>query len=235
MKDAARRYIAAAIKDVERLRSILSQNEFAIYRRYIREQSNRVDADLRRLASEQGRLNAEIEKQKFAVRTLADHERAKLSGKTFTGYCWVETLQKGRTSVRWPSGDYLASVMTAVERYLRFTGARLRRQRPAWKAINLFDKRVPSVQLPAQVDELAGRAESRLKEDPAQVLSARPLLFWLWLIGHPDAKRLLRFDAVARAVVKQTEQRIAKEKLQTQREAERRWKQQQRCRIRRTM
>jgi len=35
------RYIAAAIKDVERLSSILSQNEFAIYRRYIREQSNR--------------------------------------------------------------------------------------------------------------------------------------------------------------------------------------------------
>ena len=55
----------------------MSQNEFAIYRRYIREQSNRVDADLRRLESEQGRLNAEIEKQKFAVRTLADHERAR--------------------------------------------------------------------------------------------------------------------------------------------------------------
>jgi hypothetical protein len=61
------------------------------------------------------------------------------------------------------------------------------------------------------------------------------LLFWLWLIGHPDAKRLLMFDAVARAVVKQTKQLIATEKLQTQREAERRWKQQQRCRIRRTI
>jgi hypothetical protein len=42
------------------------------------------------------------------------------------------------------------------------------------------------------------------------------------------------FDAAALDVVKKIQQRIAKEKLQTQREDERRWKQQQRCRIRRT-
>jgi hypothetical protein len=168
VKDAPPRYIAAAIKDVERFSSILSPNEFAIYRRHLREQSNRADAEVQRFASELERLNAEIEKKKFAVRTLADHERAKLSTETLTGYCWTETLQNGRTFVRWPSGDYLASVTTAVERYLRFTRERLRRQRPAWKAIKLFDKRVTSVQLAAQVDELARRAESRLKEDPAR-------------------------------------------------------------------
>ena len=135
------------------LSSILSANEFAIYRGYIREQSNRAHAEEGRLASELERLNAELEKKKFAVRTLADHERAKLSARTLTGYCWAETLQNERTFVRWPSGDYLGSVITAVERYLRFSGARRRRQRPAWKAIKLFDKRVPSVQLAAQVHE----------------------------------------------------------------------------------
>ena len=129
-------------------------NKVVPFRRYIREQSNRAHAEVQRLASEVGWLNAEIEKQKFAIRTLADHERAKLSAKTLTGYCRVET-QDGRTFVRWPSGDYLASVTTAVEQYLRFTEARRRRQRPARKAIKLFDKRVPSVQLAAQVDELA--------------------------------------------------------------------------------
>ena len=78
MKDAAQRYIVAAIKDVERLSLILSPNEVAIFRRYIREQSNRAHAEVQRLASEVGWLNAEIEKQKFAIRTLADHERTKL-------------------------------------------------------------------------------------------------------------------------------------------------------------
>jgi hypothetical protein len=212
----------------------LSPDEFAIYGEHIRKQSNRAAEEDRRRTAELTRLKTEIDKWKFALRILADHERAKVSTETFTNYCRSEILPNGRTDVRWPTGDYLGAVTTAVERYLRFSGARVRRQRPAWKAIRLFDKRVPSVQLAAQVDELSQRAEARLKGDPA-VPAARPLLWWFWLMGHPSSAKLLKLDSVAKAVVADVKERIKKERIATRREKEKRWKREQRRRNRRTI
>jgi hypothetical protein len=235
VKNAIRQHITAAIKHLDRLGSIFSPNEFAVYRWHIREQSKRVDERARRLASEFARLKDEVEKRKFGLRILADHERSRLSSATLSNYCRSEILPNGKIYVRWPTGDRLGAVSTAVERYLRFSGARLKRQRPQWKAFRLFDNRVPSVQLAAQVDELAHRAESILKEDQSWLPSARPLLWWLWLIGHPSAGKLLKFDSVAKAVTAGMKERIRKDRIATRRENERRWKQEQRCRMRRTI
>ena len=234
MKNAIQQHIAAAIKHLDRLGSILSPNEFAVYGWHIRDQSNRVDDEIRRLTSRVARAQEEIEKRKFALRILADHERSRLSTATLGNYCRSEILENGATYVRWPTGNRLGAVSTAVERYLRFSGVRLKQRRAQWKTFRLFDNRVPSLQLAAQVDELAQRAESILKEDKSWLPRARPLLFWLWIIDHPSAAKSLKFDPVAKAVVAWMKERMAKDRIATRREKERRWKREQRCRIRGT-
>ena len=105
----------------------------------------------------------------------------------------------------------------------------LRPPHPKWKAFKLLDKRLPSLQLAAQTDELAKRALDRLRQDPSLARDARPLMWWLALIDHPSARKLIKFDHVARIVVKKVKQRIAEEKAQAKREAATERKRQQRA------
>jgi hypothetical protein len=85
------------------------------------------------------------------------------------------------------------------------------------------------VQLVGQVNELVERALNCLKKD-AQVRNARPLLLRLWLIGHPRARKLLRFDDSARFAVNRAEEDLTSQRVQARRERAR--KRQARCRIR---
>jgi hypothetical protein len=228
MKTEVLPYLAIVSEDRARIHSMLSPGEIAVYRVSA---EKRVKAEIARLKGEieklpilrakAEQLRHEIEKQEFALRTLAAHERAKLSNHMLTNYCRPEALQDGRTYVSWPNSSFLAGIADCLEKYLRFTGARLKRPRPLWKAFVLLGKRVPSVQLVEQVNELSKRAQERLTEDKARVRKARPLTFWLWSIGHPAAGQVLAFDSVARHVVKTTEQCKAKERAQVNREAER--------------
>jgi hypothetical protein len=182
------------------------------------------------LRAEKEELCHEIEKQKFALQTLAKHDRAKLSSHLLTNYCRPETLRNGRAYVRWPSFGYLGGIRECVEKYLRFTGERIKQPRPPWKGFKLLDKRVPSVQLVDQVNELAKRAQDRLREDPSLKRDARPLMWWLALIGHPSSRQLMKFDDVTQVVVKKVKQRITEEKAQAIREAAARRKRAQRQR-----
>jgi hypothetical protein len=226
MKTGVTRYLARFSKHRARLCSILSPGEIAIYQAF---GEKRVNAWIARLKGEIEKLDAlraeyeqlrhEVEKRKFALRTLANHERTKLSSSLLNNYCRPETLRNGRTHVGWPTFYFLGSVTRNVVDYLKFTGERVRPPRPKWKAFKLLDKRLPSLQLAAQVDELAKRALHRLREDRSLARDATPLMWWLALIGHPSARQLMEFDRVAQGVVKKLKQRITEEKAQAQREA----------------
>ena len=224
-------YWAIVSKRRKRLRSILSPSELAIYQATGERRVNAEIAELKARIDQLPALCAEVEKQKFALRTLANHERANLSDHMLTNYCRVETLRHGKAIVQWPPLAYLAAITERVENYLKFTRERVRRSLTGrnFKLFEVFDKRVPTVQLVAQMDELIGRALDHLKHR-AQVRDARPLLLWLWLIGHPRARELLRFDRSAQYAVKQAEERIARERVRAKRELAR--KRQARCRIR---
>jgi hypothetical protein len=209
--------------------SILSPGEIAIYQaskeKWLNAEIVRLKGEIEKLPAlptlraEKEELCHEIEKQKFALQTLAKHERAKLSSRILTNYCRPETLRNGRTHVGWPTFYFLGSVTGNVVDYLKFTGERIKPPRPKWKAFKLLDKRLPSLQLAAQVDELAKRALHRLREDGSLARDARPLMWWLALIGHPSARQLMDFDRVTQGVVKRLKQRISEEKAQAKREA----------------
>jgi hypothetical protein len=219
-------YLAIVSKHRARLFSILSPGELAVYQASA---EKRVNAEIARLKGETKKLDAlraeyeqlrhELEKRKFALRTLANHERANLSDHMLTNYCRPEILQNGRAYVSWPTFYFLGSVTGNVVNYLKFTGERVRPPRPKWKAFKLLDNRLPSLQLAAQVDELAKRAVHRLREDRSLARDARPLMWWLALIGHPSARQLMEFDRVTQGVVKKLKQRITEEKAQNKREA----------------
>jgi hypothetical protein len=221
-------YLAIVSRYRERIWSILSPGEIAIYQaskaKWLNAEIARLKGEIQKLPTlraEKEEICHEIEKQKFALQTLAKHERAKLSSRILTNYCRPETLRNGRAYVRWPSFGCLGGITECVEKYLRFTRERVRQPRPPWKAFELLDKRVPSVQLVDQVNELAKRAQDRLREDPSLARDARPLMWWLALIGHPSARQLMKFDRVTQGVVKELKQRTAKEKAQSKREATR--------------
>jgi hypothetical protein len=234
-------YLATASRNWQRLGSNLSPREFEIFQLSAR---RRIDAllrlessrsnEARQLRGDLERLRTQVDKVKFSLRTLADHERAKLSDHMVTNYCTVQTLPNGGEYVRWPDGAALDNITAAVQNFLKFTCVRVKRQRPAWKAFQLLDKRAPAIQLADQVNELVDRAKRRLKDDKTQMSSARPVTFWLWMIGHPSASKLLKCDSVARSVVRRMARRIVEERAQSRREAEKHWKRQQRCRINRT-
>ena len=191
----------------------------------------RVNAEIARLKAEvtkRDQLRAEVEKQKFALRTLAGHERAKLSTHMLTNYCRVETLPNGGTIVNWPPWGLLPRITESVVNYLKFTRQRVKRPRPSWKAFTLLDKRLPSLQLVAQMDELTRRALDRLKEDRSLAREARPLICWLGHIQHPAAQQLMKFDPAAQQAVKKLEQRITVAKVRAKRGAAKERKRRQR-------
>ena len=191
----------------------------------------RVNAEIARLKAEvtkRDQLRAEVEKQKFALRTLAGHERAKLSTHMLTNYCRVETLPNGGTIVNWPPWGLLPRITESVVNYLKFTRQRVKRPRPSWKAFTLLDKRLPSLQLVAQVDQLASCALARLREDPPRARDARPLILWFGLVDHPAARQLMKFDPSARYVLKKLKQRITDERVRAKREAAKERKRRQR-------
>jgi hypothetical protein len=212
-----------------RLFSILSPGELAIYRAVGLRRLNALEAELKarvdRIPEERVLLEkqtVELETRKLLLRSLARRERAKLSASMLTNYCRVETLPNGNTFVPWPTGASLGAITECVHNYLKFTRERVRRPRVgrAFKRFTLFDKRVPTVQLVDQVNELVERALNCLRKD-AQVRDARPLVFWLWLIGHPRVKELLCFNASARLAVKQAEKDLESQRVQARRERER--------------
>jgi hypothetical protein len=229
MKTGFARYLARFSKHRARLCSILSPGEIAIYQASGEKRMNawiaRLKGEIEKLPAlptlraEKEELCHEIEKEKFALQTLAKHARAKLSSHMLTNYCRPETLRNGRTHVGWPTFYFLGSVTGNVVDYLKFTGERVRPPRPKWKAFKLLDKRLPSLQLAAQVDELAKRASHRLREDGSLARDARPLMWWLALIEHPSARQLMDFDRVTQGVVKRLKERITEEKAQAKREA----------------
>src|SRR5205814_7511928 len=135
-------------------------------------------AEVKQLRADGEQLRGEVEKRKFALRTLAELERAKLSNRLLTNYCRPEVLPNGSTYIRWPTYYFLGNVTGSVVDYLKFTGERVRRPHRdrEWKAFKLLDKRLPSVQLAGQVDELAKRTLNRLREDPSLARDARPLM-----------------------------------------------------------
>ena len=223
------RYLAIVSKHRARLCSILSLGEMAVYQASAEKRAKALIASLKRDSAEARQLRVEIKWRKFALRTSAAHERAKLSDDMLTNYCRPETLRNGRTYVRWPTYYFLGSVTESVVDYLKFTGVRVRPPHPKWEAFKLLDKRLPSPQLAAQVDELAKRAQDRLRQDPSLARDARPLMWWLALIDHPSARQLIEFDHVARIVVKKVKQRITEEKAQAKREAATKRKRQQRA------
>jgi hypothetical protein len=194
---------------------------------------NRVNAWIARLKAQVTRrdqLRAELEKHKFVSRTLAEHERAKLSTHLFTNYCRPETLPNRTTYINWPPWGLLPGITERVENYLRFTRQRVKRPRSGWRAFKLLDKRLPSLQLAPQVDELARRALDRLRKDRSLARDARPLMLWLWLIGHPSASKLLKFDPVAQLVVKKFKQHVGIIKAKAKTKAARERKRRQRAR-----
>jgi hypothetical protein len=180
------------------------------------------------LRAENEQLRHEVEKWKFALQTLAKHERAKLSSHLLTNYCRQETLRNGRTHVGWPTYYFLGSVTENVVNYLKFTRQRVKRPRQLWRAFTLLDKRLPSLQLAPQVDELARRALDRLTEDRSLARDARPLICWLGRIGHPAARQLMKFDPAAQQAVKKLKEHITRAKAQAKREAAKERKQRQR-------
>ena len=145
-----------------------------------------------------------------------------------TNFCRPHVLPNGKIHVCWPTYYFLGRITGSVVDYLKFTGKRVKPPCPKWKAFNILDKRLPSLQLPAQVDELPKRAQARLREDRSLAGDARPLMWWLALIGHPSAGQLMKFDHVTQVVVKKVKQRITEEKAQAKREAARERKRRQR-------
>lgn len=236
MKTGVLPYLAIVSRHRARLCSILSPGETAVYQASA---EKRVNAEIARLKGESEKVPAlraeveqlrhEVEKRKFTLQTLAAHERAKLSDNMLSNYCRPETLRNGRTYVRWPTYYFLGEIGERVEKYLRFTGERVKRPRPLWKGFKLLDKRLPSVQLVDQVNELVERAQNRLREDRSLARDARPLMWWLALIEHPSARQLMEFDHVAQVVVKKLKQRITEEKAQAKREAATKRKRRQRA------
>ena len=231
-------YGAIVSKHRRRLSSILSPDELAIYQAVGLRRLNAREAELKARVDRIPALRAllekrksELETQKLALRYLARRERAQLSASMLTNYCRAETRPNGNTFVRWPTGPDLGAITERVYNHLKFTRERVRRPRvgKAFKRFTLFDKRVRTVQLVDQVNELAERALNCLKKG-APVRDARPLLLWLWLIGHPLARKLLRFDASARSAVNRAEKDLNRQRVQARRERAR--KRQARCRIR---
>jgi hypothetical protein len=231
-------YGAIVYKHRRRLFSIFSPDELAIYKALGLRRLNALEAELKarvdRIPEERALLEkqrSEIKTRKIALRSLARRERAKLSASMLTNYCRAETRPNGNPFVDWPTGSALGAITERVYNYLKFTRQRVRRPRvgKAFKRFELLDKRVPTVQLVGQVNELVERALNCLKKD-AQVRNARPLLLWLWLIGHPRARKLLRFDASARSAVNRAEKDLNRQRVQARRERAR--KRQRRCRIR---
>jgi hypothetical protein len=206
-------YEAIVFKHRRRLFSILSPGELAIYQVAGERRLNALVAELQASVDRIPALRALLEKQTLEVetrkrllRSLARRERAELSASMLTNYCRAETLPNGNTFVRWPTGSDLGAITEHVHNYLKFTGERCRRPRAreAFNRFALLDKRVPTVQLVDQVNELVERALNCLRKD-AQVRDARPLLLWLWFIGHPRVRGLLRFDDSARFTVSRAE------------------------------
>jgi hypothetical protein len=231
-------YGAIVSKHRRRLSSILSPGELAIYQAVGVRRLNALEAELKarvdRIPEERALLEKQtlkLESRKLALRSLARRERAQLSASMLTNYCRAETRPNGNTFVRWPTGPYLGAITERVYNYLKFTRERVRRPRvgKAFKRFELLDKRVPTVQLVDQVNELVERALNCLRKGEP-VHKARPLVFWLWLIGHPLARKLLCFDDSAQFAVNKAKELIRIERAQARRERAR--KRQARRRIR---
>src|SRR5260370_9100374 len=94
MKTWSPSYLAIVTKQWEMLCSILSPGEIEILKVF---GEKRMNAEIARLKGEREKLSAlraeveerrsEIERRKFALRTLAAHERAKLSDHMLSNYC----------------------------------------------------------------------------------------------------------------------------------------------------
>ena len=89
---------------------MLSPGEIAIYQASGEKRVNAWIARLKRetetldaLRAEYEQLRHEAEKRKFALRTLANHARTKLSNSLLNNYCRPEILRNGRTHVQWPT------------------------------------------------------------------------------------------------------------------------------------
>jgi hypothetical protein len=202
--------------------ALCSPREFEVYTALFEKRWNAAIAPLKAEVAKCDQLRAEIEKRKFALWRLAEHERAKLSTHMLTNYCRLET------HVDWPHRGILPAITERVVNYLKFTGERLKRPRPSWRAFQIVDKRLPSLQLVAQVDQLASCALARLREDPPRARDARPLILWFGLVDHPAARQLMKFDPSARYVLKKLKQRITDERVRAKREAAKERKRRQR-------
>ena len=132
MKTVPPNLLAIAAKCAARHRemcALFTSGELEVYKALC---EKRVNAKIARLTpkatkfeelrAEREQLRAEIEKQKFALKTLANHERAKLSSSLLSNYCRPETLRNGRTYIDWPTYYFLGSVTGSVVNYLKFTG-----------------------------------------------------------------------------------------------------------------
>src|SRR5256885_1016747 len=73
------RYLAIVSKHRARLCSILSLGEMAVYQASAEKRAKALIASLKRDSAEARQLRVEIKWRKFALRTFAAHERAKLS------------------------------------------------------------------------------------------------------------------------------------------------------------
>ena len=210
------------------IRSVFSPGEIEIYKALGEKRVKAEVATLTARVAESKQLRAEVEKQKFALQILAGYERAKLSDHMLNNYCRAETLPNGSTYVQWPPWGLLPRITERVVNYLKFTRQRVKRPRQLWRAFTLLDKRLPSLQLAPQVDELARRALDRLRKDRSLARDARPLICWLGRIGHPAARQLMKFDPAAQQAVKKLKEHITRAKAQAKREAAKERKQRQR-------
>ena len=232
MKALPPHLLAMVAKRVARHRemcALFSPREIDVYTALLEKRVNAQIARLKAQVTRLDQLRAEIEKRKFALRRLAEHERARLSTHMLTNYCRPETLPDGSTIVNWPPLGLLPRITEGVVNYLEFTEVRVKRPRPLWKAFTLLDKRIPSLQLASQLDELARRALDRLREDSSLARDARPLILCLWCIDHPTARQLMKFDPAAQSAVKKFKEHITRAKAQAKREAARDRKRRQRA------
>jgi len=229
-KNIWEQYEARSLERLRRLHSTCSPNEIECYHEVFR---NRIDAEVTRLEArcaeskrEALKAEADLEKLKFALQTLANLALAKLSDSMLTNFCRAEILPSGATDNHWPRSD-LNWITEHVQDVLKFTRVRIKRARfgkekhkkegQLWKHFKLFGKRWPSIQLPEQVDEFADRAYRLLKVSP--VREARLSILWLWRIGHPSADKLLAFDQGLRAATRSGEERIKRERVLSKNEA----------------
>jgi hypothetical protein len=153
-KNIWEQYAAGALETQRRLHSTLSPNELECFRVVA---ENRIDAEITRLkarCAESKRraleAEAELETQKFALRVLADHARAKLSDSVLTNFCRAEILPNGVTDYHWPKSGDLNWIVECVHDVLKFKQVRIKRARlgkekhkkegQLWKHFKLFGK-----------------------------------------------------------------------------------------------